>query len=103
MTIEQYVNLLLANLTAQSPAQTGNMCNNITLEEFEDRYEIVISKGVPYAYYVNYNWGNRDDESKKWYEARGLHKERENYQWVERVIQSTSATLVGEGSVNSEL
>jgi hypothetical protein len=103
MTIEELVNLLVANLKAQAPKNSGNMADNITLEEFEDRYEIVISKGVPYAYYVNYNWGNRDAQSKQQYEAKGLHKEKENYQWVERCIQATSETLIGKGSVKSGL
>ena len=103
MTIENLVNLLVANLKAQAPKDSGKMADNITLDGFEDRYEIVISKGVPYSYYVNYNWGNRDDKSKQSYEERGLHKERENYEWVERCIKATSETAAGKGSVNGDL
>jgi hypothetical protein len=103
MTIEQLVNLLVANLKAQAPKDSGNMADNIIPKEFDDRWEIRIAAGVPYSYYVNYNWGNRDAKSKQEYEAKGLHKEKENYQWVERCIQATSETLVGKGSVNSGL
>jgi hypothetical protein len=77
--------------------------NGLVYKEFDDRYEIRIAAGVPYSYYVNYNWGNRDDKSKQSYNERGLHKEKENYQWVERCIQATSETAVGKGSVNSDL
>lgn len=98
-TIEDLVNLLLANLIASAPKHTGNMARNIQLEELENEYVITIASGVPYSYYVNYNWGNRDAKSKREYEERNLHKEKENYQWVEKVLQSTSETLVGKGSV----
>lgn len=103
MTIENLVNLLVANLKAQAPKLSGNMHDNIIYKEFDDRYEIRIAAGVPYSYYVNYNWGNRDAESKRKYEEKGLHKERENYQWVEKCIKSTSETLAGKGNVNGKI
>lgn len=98
-----YANLLYANLVSVSPKATFNMANNITLEEFEDRYIITIAKSVPYARYTTENWGNRSARSKAEYEAKGLHKERDNYRWVERTIEQTLASMIGNGGVNSEL
>ena len=99
----KYAQLLFTNLVQASPKRTRNMARNITLREYEDRYIITISNGVPYARYVNYNWGNRSAESKKQYNAKGLHKERENYKWIERVLETTLASLQGKGVVNNEL
>lgn len=98
-----YANLLYANLLISAPKATRNLANNITFEEFEDRYVITISNGVPYARYTNENWGKRDGKSKTNYEKRGLHKEKDNYRWVERTIQQTFASLVGEDGVINEL
>lgn len=98
-----YVNLLYANLAVASPKATLNMVNNITLEEFEDRYVITIAKGVPYARYTTENWGKRDSKSKAQYEEKGLHKEKDNYRWVERTIEQTFASMVGKDSVINEL
>ena len=99
----KYANLLYANLIQASPKRTRNMARNITFREYDDRYIITISSGVPYARYVNYNWGNRSDESKKNYNKKGLHKERENYKWVERVIEATMSSLNGKGVIQSGL
>lgn len=98
-----YASLLYANLVSASPKATFNMANNITLEEFEDRYVITVSKGVPYARYTTENWGKRDSKSKANYEARGLHKEKDNYRWVERTIEQTMASMVGKDGVTNEL
>lgn len=98
-----YANLLYANLVSASPKATFNMANNITLEELEDRYIITISKGVPYARYTTENWGKRDARSKAEYEQKGLHKERENYRWVERTIEQTFASMFGKENVTNEL
>lgn len=101
--ITWYANLLYANLLIASPKATRNMANNITFEEFEDRYVITIAKGVPYARYTNENWGKRSAESKANYNKKGLYKEFINYQWVERTIEQTLASLVGEDGVINEL
>jgi hypothetical protein len=98
-----YANLLYANLAVASPKATLNMVNNITLEEFEDRYVITIAKGVPYARYTTENWGKRDGRSKAQYEKKGLHKEKDNYRWVERTIEQTFSSMVGKDSVINEL
>jgi hypothetical protein len=95
MTDEQFANLLLANLIQASPKRTGNMARNIKMTTNPNYYRITIAKGVPYARAVNYNWARRDDESKKSYEERGLHKEKENYMWVERVIKATANSMGG--------
>lgn len=96
-------NMLYANLVVTSPKATRNMASNITLEDLGDRYVITISKGVPYARPVNYNWGNRDEASKVRYNEKGLHKERDNYKWVERTIEHTFTAMYGKGSVKNEL
>ena len=98
-----YANLLYANLVSASPKATYNMANNITLEELEDRYIITISKGVPYARYTTENWGKRSSKSKAEYEAKGLHKERENYRWIEKTIEQTFTSMIGKESVINEL
>ena len=98
-----YAYLLHANLVSASPKATYNMANNITLEELEDRYIITISEGVPYARYTNENWGKRSNRSKIKYEEKGLHKEKDNYRWVERTIEQTFTSMVGKDSVESEL
>ena len=98
-----YASLLYANLVSASPKATYNMANNITLEELEDRYIITISKGVPYARYTTENWGKRSARSKQNYEEKGLHKEKENYRWVERTIEQTLSSMVGKDGVINEL
>lgn len=99
----KYAYLLYTNLIQASPKRTRNMARNITIKELSDRYIITISNGVPYARYVNYNWGNRDGRSKREYMRKGLHKERENYKWVERVMESTLQSLQGKGVVTNEI
>ena len=101
--VSQLANMLYANLLATSPKKTRNMASNITMEELSDRYIITISRGVPYARNVNYNWGNRSERSKSKYSNKGLHKERDNYKWVERTIEHTFASMYGKGSVSNEL
>lgn len=98
-----YAYLLHANLIVASPKATRNMANNITLQELEDRYIITIANGVPYARYTNENWGKRSAKSKSDYENKGLHKERENYRWVERTIEQTLTSMVGKDGVTNEL
>lgn len=98
-----YANLLYANLVSASPKATFNMANNISFDELPDRYIITISKGVPYARYTNENWGNRSARSKAQYEEKGLHKEKDNYRWVERTIEQTLASMVGKDGVSNEL
>lgn len=98
-----YANLLYANLVSASPKATFNMANNITLEELEDRYVITIAKGVPYARYTTENWGKRSGRSKAKYEEKGLHKEKDNYKWVERTIEQTFTSMAGKESVINEL
>lgn len=98
-----YVNLLYANLVSASPKATYNMANNITLEELQDRYIITVAKGVPYARYTTENWGKRSSKSKNEYEAKGLHKEKDNYRWVERTIEQTFSSIFGEGGITNEL
>jgi hypothetical protein len=98
-----YANLLYANLLSASPKATFNMANNITLEELEDRYVITIAKGVPYARYTTENWGRRSARSKAQYEKKRLHKEKDNYRWVERTIEQTFASMFGKESVTNEL
>lgn len=104
-------NLIYANLISACPVDTGNMKNNITIQELEDRFIITVSnavndRGVNYARYVNYNWGNRSSKSQDRYKNRRKNrpqKERRNYMWVERTIQQTTNAIVGEGSVINEL
>lgn len=98
-----YANLLYANLVSASPKETHNMANNITLEELPDRYIITVSKGVHYARYTTENWGRRSSRSKSQYEEKGLHKEKDNYRWVERTIEQTLASMVGKDGVSNEL
>lgn len=98
-----YANLLYANLVSASPKATHNMANNITLEELPDRYIITVSKGVHYARYTTENWGRRSARSKSQYEEKGLHKEKDNYRWVERTIEQTLASMVGKDGVSNEL
>lgn len=98
-----YANLLYANLVSASPKATHNMANNITLEELPDRYIITVSKGVHYARYTTENWGRRSSRSKSQYEEKGLHKEKDNYRWVERTIEQTLASMVGKDGVSNEL
>lgn len=102
-TISKYAYLLYTNLVQASPKRTRNMARNITIKEYNDRYIITISNGVPYARYVNYNWGNRDDRSKREYIRKGLHKERENYKWVEKTMENTLISLHGRGVVSNEI
>lgn len=123
--IEKYAYLLYTNLAIASPKRTRNMARNITMKEYSDRWIITISNGVPYAWYVNYNWGTRKNKfgkveinaygkdgitktRKNWktqeeYNKTSLHKERENYKWVERTIEETMRSLQGRGVVNNEL
>lgn len=104
--VSKFVNLLYGNLLASCPVLTGNMKSNIEFKELEDRYIITISSGVPYARYVNYNWGNRTKKSQESYMLRRKNKpqkEKANYKWVERTIQRTASSLIGEGSVKVEL
>lgn len=98
-----YANLLYANLVSASPKATYNMANNITFQELNDRYIITISRGVHYARYTTENWGKRSARSKNEYEKKGLHKEKDNYRWVERTIEQTLASIVGEDGVRNEL
>ena len=106
-----FANLLYGNLLSACPVDTGNMKANITFQELEDRYIITISnatnsKGENYARYVNYNWGNRTPSSQKNYQKRRKNKpqkERKNYMWVEKTIQRTAGSLVGEEGVINEL
>lgn len=98
-----YANLLYANLVSASPKATYNMANNITLEELSDRYVITIAKGVDYARYTTENWGRRSSSSKAEYEKKGLHKEKDNYRWVERTIEQTFTSMVGKDGVSNEL
>lgn len=105
-----FANLLYANLISACPVDTGNMKANITFEELEDRYVITISnatndRGVNYARYVNYNWGNRKPSSQKSYKQRRKNKpqkEKRNYMWVEKTIQRTASIIAGEGGAHSE-
>lgn len=95
MIEEQFAVLLLSNLRQACPRRTGNLVKGIRMWNNDDYYRIVIAEGVPYARAVNYNWARRDEESKKRYNERGLHKERDNYMWVENVIKSTAQTMGG--------
>lgn len=104
--ISNFANLLYGNLLASCPVASGNMKSNIEFKELEDRYIITISSGVPYARYVNYNWGNRTKKSQESYKNRRKNrpqKERQNYKWVEKTIQRTASSLIGEGSVKNGL
>lgn len=106
-----FANLLYGNLVSACPVDTGNMKANIELKELDDRFIITIShatnsKGVNYARYVNYNWGNRKPSNQESYQKRRKNKpqkERQNYMWVERTIQRTAGSLVGEEGVINEL
>ena len=106
-----FANLLYGNLVSACPVDTGNMKANIELKELEDRFIITIShatnsKGVNYARYVNYNWGNRKSSSQESYQQRRKNKpqkERQNYMWVEKTIERTAGSLVGEEGVINEL
>lgn len=106
-----FANLLYGNLVSACPVDTGNMKANIELKELEDRFIITIShatnsKGVNYARYVNYNWGNRRPSSQESYQQRRKNKpqkERQNYMWVEKTIERTAGILVGEEGVINEL
>ena len=98
-----YANLLYANLVSASPKATFNMANNITFKELPDRYIITIASGVPYARYTTENWGRRSSRSKSEYEKKGLHKEKDNYRWVERTIEQTLTSIVGKDGVSNEL
>lgn len=100
MEVSNLAYLLLSNLIASSPKRTRALADNITMKELEDRYVITISNGVPYARNTNYNWGNRTGKSKADYEARGLHKEKENYLWVERTIEQTMSSIVGRSNLD---
>ena len=95
MTDEQFVNLLFANLVQACPKKTGNLARQIRLMTTPSYYKIVISEGVPNARAVNYNWARRDEENRKNYEQRGLHKEKDNYRWVERIINTTAMSTGG--------
>lgn len=101
-----FANMLYANLVSACPQDTGNMKDNIDFEELEDRFIITISKGVDYARYVNYNWGNRKKSSQDRYKQRRKNKpqkERQNYMWVERTIQQTANVIAGKEGVTNEL
>lgn len=106
-----FANMLYANLLSACPVDTGNMKANITFQELEDRYIITISnatnsRGVNYARYVNYNWGNRKPSSQQSYENRRKNKpqkEKQNYLWVEKTIQRTASVIAGEDGVINEL
>lgn len=106
-----FANLLYGNLVSACPVDTGNMKANIELKELEDRFIITIShatnaQGVNYARYVNYNWGNREGYSRQSYRKKRENKpqkERQNYMWVEKTIQRTAGSLVGEEGVTNEL
>lgn len=106
-----FANMLYANLLSACPVDTGNMKANITFQELEDRYIITISnatnsKGVNYARYVNYNWGNRKPSSQQSYENRRKNKpqkEKQNYLWVEKTIQRTAGVIAGKDGVINEL
>lgn len=106
-----FANLLYGNLISACPVDTGNMKANITFEELEDRYIITISnatnaRGVNYARYVNYNWGNRNKNSKDNYANKRKNKpqkEKQNYMWVEKTIQRTASSIAGEEGVKNEL
>ena len=106
-----FANLLYANLVSACPVDTGNMKSNIEFKELEDRFIITIShatnsQGVNYARYVNYNWGNRKPSSQESYQQRRKNKpqkERQNYMWIEKTIQRTANSLVGEEGVINEL
>lgn len=105
-----FANFLYGNLLSACPIDTGNMKANITFQELEDRYIITISnatneRGVNYARYVNYNWGNRTKQSQENYRNRRKEKpqkERRNYLWVEKTIQRTASLLVGKDAVKHE-
>lgn len=93
-----YANMLYSNLRKLAPRDTGNMMRNIEFRELPDRYVIIISTGVPYARYVNENWGKRSKASQTSYMKRKRpveQKEKRNYHWVERTIESTSRAMFG--------
>ena len=106
-----FANFLYGNLVSACPVDTGNMKANIELKELEDRYIITISyatndRGVNYARYVNYNWGNRNKNNQQNYQQRRKNKpqkERQNYMWIEKTIERTASSLVGEDGVINEL
>lgn len=89
---EMFAQLLFADLQGASPVDTGNMKGNIQITKFGPKeFEIVVSVGVPYAYYTNV---------KKY-----GPKQQYNYLWVNRSVQNVASvisTLFG-GSVDDKL
>lgn len=104
--IVEFANTLYNNLKSRAPRRTHNLVSNITYQDLGDRIIITISKGVPYARAVNYNWGRRTRASQRRYmNARKDKPQREknNYLWVERTIQSTANNFFGKERVVNEL
>jgi hypothetical protein len=83
---QQFYYLLYTTLKANTPIDTGNMYNNITLEDMGEYWKINISgpmaSGYDYAKDVNYN-------------KQRSAKEIRNFKWVERTIQQVSE-IIGE-------
>jgi hypothetical protein len=82
---EQFYYLLYTTLKANTPIDTGNMYNNIRLDDMGDHWKITISgpKGsYDYAKDVNYN-------------RQRSPKEVRNYKWVERTVKQVSE-IIGE-------
>jgi hypothetical protein len=89
---EMFAQLLFADLQGASPVDTGNMKGNIQITKFGPKeFEIVVSVGVPYAYWTNV---------KKY-----GPKQQFNYLWINRSVQNVAkviSTLFG-GSVDDKL
>lgn len=87
--------VLYTTLLANAPVLTGNMVENITLEDYGDYWLITVSgprDGYDYARKVNEQILPTQS---------GKNKGRVNYHWIERVIQQV-AYLFGT-EVNYEI
>lgn len=78
--MESFANQLYASLVGSSPVDTGNMKGKITITKWgPDEWEIVVSPGVPYAFWVN--------------ARKHGPKQQFNYLWINRVVKNVAKSV----------
>jgi hypothetical protein len=78
--MESFAIQLYASLVGASPVDTGNMKGKIQITKFgPDEYEIVVSPGVFYAFWVN---------AKKY-----GPKQQFNYLWINKVVKDVAQSV----------
>lgn len=91
--LDNFMNLLFAELLNRCPKDTGNMVNHILIGETEDYYEITITApkdNYDYARSVNYALNAKAD-------GRALSvKEAKNYRWIEKAIARSTEVFTGD-------